>query len=286
MKRVADKLRVEEEKKRKRAEEKEREAQQEREMKADLGSALFGNGFGENSFSAPPASSSWSNIAKVQEGEVSNIADSMSKTKLDIKQSQTQQQRTVHEPWPLESQEQYMPYFLYVESEHLFDNSATDMAVNQRFELVDASTSNDNDEWSSATADATDDNTIDKVFQKFADIVAQNSEQVVRYERSGTPMMYSKSDAVASQITRSGVYDSNLIPRCPLCGGNRVFEFQLMPYTIEILEQASGIDMVNGMEWGTMIVATCEKDCLPTIDDRGVGYAEEWVGVQWEEIRR
>ncbi len=30
------------------------------------------------------------------------------------------------------------------------------------------------------------------------------------------------------------------------------------------------------MEWGTILVFGCEKDC--------VGFGEEWVGVEWEQV--
>jgi pre-rRNA-processing protein TSR4 len=33
----------------------------------------------------------------------------------------------------------------------------------------------------------------------------------------------------------------------------------------------------TGMEWGTVMVFGCENDC--------VGFGEEWVGVEWEEIQ-
>ncbi len=41
---------------------------------------------------------------------------------------------------------------------------------------------------------------------------------------------------------------------------------------------------LEGMEWGTVVLGVCEKDC----EERGVeagevGWVEEWVGVQWEE---
>lgn len=41
----------------------------------------------------------------------------------------------------------------------------------------------------------------------------------------------------------------------------------------------------NGMEWGTIIVATDSEDFVPVnwLDDNGVAYLEEWCGVQWEE---
>lgn len=55
-----------------------------------------------------------------------------------------------------------------------------------------------------------------------------------------------------------------------------------MPYAISMLEkEEAGLD---GMEWGTIIVATCV--CVPKVlDANQVGYVEEWVGVQWESLR-
>jgi pre-rRNA-processing protein TSR4 len=39
------------------------------------------------------------------------------------------------------------------------------------------------------------------------------------------------------------------------------------------------------MEWGTIIVGVCERDCQQKrVEHGGVGYVEEWAGVQWEEL--
>jgi pre-rRNA-processing protein TSR4 len=43
--------------------------------------------------------------------------------------------------------------------------------------------------------------TIDKTFQKFADRLAQNPEQVIRYEFRGAPLVYSKTDAVGRLLS-------------------------------------------------------------------------------------
>jgi pre-rRNA-processing protein TSR4 len=41
------------------------------------------------------------------------------------------------------------------------------------------------------------------------------------------------------------------------------------------------------MEWGTVIVGVCERDCSPRHVGTGeVGYLEEWAGVQWEELSK
>ena len=72
--------------------------------------------------------------------------------------------------------------------------------------------------------------------------------------------------------------------RCGNCGAHRVFELQLTPHAIVELEVDE--EGYEGMEWGTIILAVCEKDCVPSsVTGEGqVGYVEEWVGVQWEEV--
>ncbi|KAK0109948.1 hypothetical protein ONS95_002615 [Cadophora gregata] len=135
--------------------------------------------------------------------------------------------------------------------------------------------------------------TIDKTFQKFADRLAQNPEQVIRYEFKGQPLLYSKHDAVGKllsgssnkgneKVTTSSV-NGNHIPRCANCGAGRVFEVQLTPHAIMELESEEM--SLDGMEWGTIIVGVCERDCQQRGVDAGVaGYVEEWAGVQWEEL--
>lgn len=113
------------------------------------------------------------------------------------------------------------------------------------------------------------------------------------------------------------------VPTCPHCKSRRVFELQLVSSMISYLsperlsttgkapskkskkstagasleerrkeveallqgKSVSGQDGVEldkaqqgvgmGMEWGSVLVFGCEGDC--------VGFAEEWVGVEWEE---
>ncbi|KAK0729647.1 programmed cell death protein 2 [Lasiosphaeris hirsuta] len=131
---------------------------------------------------------------------------------------------------------------------------------------------------------------MDNVFQKFADRVGENPDQCIRYEFAGQPLLYSKGDKVGlllhvnseagAKVTTTGAKG---LPRCGNCGAGRVFEVQLTPRTIEELEIDE--DGLDGMDWGTVIVGVCERDC----QERGVevgeaGYLEEWAGVQWEEL--
>ncbi|KAF7544741.1 hypothetical protein G7046_g9724 [Stylonectria norvegica] len=120
---------------------------------------------------------------------------------------------------------------------------------------------------------------MDATFQKFADRLAQNPDQAIRYEFAGTPLLYSKKDAVGQKLTRGG------IPSCGNCGAKRVFEVQLTPNAIAELE-ADDLSL-EGMEWGTVIVGVCESDCRPRGTELGeAGYLEEWAGVQWEELAK
>lgn len=134
--------------------------------------------------------------------------------------------------------------------------------------------------------------TIDKTFQNFADRLAQNPEQVVRYEFKGQPLLYSKNDPVGRLLAGSGKenvrvktasVNGNKIPRCGNCGTGRVFEVQLTPHAIMELEKDEM--SLDGMEWGTIILSVCEKDCQQKGVHTGVGYIEEWAGVQWEELK-
>ncbi|KAL7276249.1 hypothetical protein RUND412_000756 [Rhizina undulata] len=178
------------------------------------------------------------------------------------------------EPWPDPLPHAYPMYYLDAEYEVL-ENKAPEVPQN-----VEISEDVGGDDLPmSGTAF---ENSLDKTFQKFADRVGQNSEQVLRYEYRGTPLLYSKDDEVGKiLLDNTGEYTNRKIPACGNCARpGRVFEFQLMPHAITMLE---GDEMgLDGMEWGTIMVGTCT--CVPRfLDANRVGYVEEWVGVQWEQ---
>ncbi|RDB15771.1 putative 20S rRNA accumulation protein 4 [Hypsizygus marmoreus] len=87
------------------------------------------------------------------------------------------------------------------------------------------------------------------------------------------------------------------IPPCPSCHSKRVFECQLMPNLINVLRhgdgteatkltdeerrkaveralKGTGTDVARGMEWGTCLVFSCEKDCC--VDESGSAARECW----------
>ncbi|CAO1602559.1 hypothetical protein XANCAGTX0491_006168 [Xanthoria calcicola] len=129
----------------------------------------------------------------------------------------------------------------------------------------------------------------DKTFLRFAARLAQNPEQVLRYEWRGQPLLYSKDDEVGRAFPSASVSSTssqrvphNRLPNCTNCGARRVFEFQLTPHAISELER--GEEGLEGMEWGTIVVGSCEKDCVERgVEDGKVGWVDEWTGVSWEE---
>ncbi|EPY50699.1 programmed cell death protein [Schizosaccharomyces cryophilus OY26] len=114
----------------------------------------------------------------------------------------------------------------------------------------------------------------EKAFRKFTELISHNPTQCVRYERGGKPLLASNRDTVGNMFTEVNPY-SNPFPTCSLCKSPRIFEMQLMPYSISVLNDEVA-------EWSTILVATCSMDCRPPLNKNQVGYAKEWVGIQWE----
>ncbi|KAF2858535.1 hypothetical protein K470DRAFT_199752, partial [Piedraia hortae CBS 480.64] len=179
-------------------------------------------------------------------------------------------------PWPEASNfpTPYPQYHLDAETEYLdTDPAAAAAAAIPSGVRVDGSEGGSDDKTLFESS-------MDKTFQRFADRLAQNPEQVLRYEYDGQPLLYSRNDAVGKNIFPHG---GSRIPGCKNCGMKRVFELQLTPHAITELEvEEEGLD---GMDWGTIILGVCSKDCAQKGVEKGkVGYLEEWVGVQWEEV--
>ncbi|KAF3902237.1 hypothetical protein AA313_de0201280 [Arthrobotrys entomopaga] len=124
---------------------------------------------------------------------------------------------------------------------------------------------------------------MNATFIHFQTITSQNPEQVLRYERKGVPLLYSREDSIGKLLVTASAADISFskVPRCGNCGRGRCFEVQLMPHAISVLEEGADAALDEGMVWGTIITATCEADCAVVGSDKG-RYVEEWVGVQWE----
>jgi pre-rRNA-processing protein TSR4 len=192
------------------------------------------------------------------------------------------EQKTPQEPWPSPSDcpPPYPSFYLDAYPEELEKEQASTLPTKNgessktQYDAEDSgSGSNSKDDY---------DMTMDKTFQRFSDRIAQNPDQVLRYEFKGEPLLYSGTDDVASRFTvphgKAGAPRG--IPGCESCGSQRVFELQLAPGLIYELEKGEDLSLDEGMEWGTIIVGTCVNNCG---EPGHVSFREEWVGVQWEE---
>ncbi|CAB08774.1 SSU-rRNA maturation protein Tsr4 homolog 1 Tsr401 [Schizosaccharomyces pombe] len=115
----------------------------------------------------------------------------------------------------------------------------------------------------------------EKTFRLFSEKISHNPTQCLRYERGGTPLLASGRDKLGQQLKSVTNFGKSPVPLCPLCKSPRLFEMQLMPHAISILNDEIA-------EWSTILVATCSMDCNPPINKDRVGYAVEWVGIQWD----
>lgn len=194
------------------------------------------------------------------------------------------------EPWPTDSSalRPYPHFHLDADYEAL---GAEPAAPEQRVQVMEVEDGEGGGGLgggsSSNIVDDAAESSMDSTFQKFADRLAHNPEQVLRYEFEGRPLQYSKGDVVGKMLGQGGAGAGRKtgIPACEQCGGQRVFECQLTPQAIAELEEEE--DGLEGMEWGTVIVGVCARDCLPEGTKAGsVGYVEEWAGVQWEESKK
>ncbi|KAJ5551134.1 hypothetical protein N7535_000923 [Penicillium sp. DV-2018c] len=198
-------------------------------------------------------------------------------------------------PWPAQSAfpPPYKNFFLDAEYETLTRPSTPEVPANVQIEPMDE------EGGSSSAADVKDtfESDLDRDFMKFSMRLEHNPEQVLRYEFRGSPLLYSTTDAVGARLLGgngnvSGGKITSLpagrIPACEYCGSQRVFELQLVPHAITMLEEGRpGVGLGKddaGMEWGTIIMGVCGRDCAP--EEVGVtGWREEWAGVQWEETK-
>lgn len=195
-------------------------------------------------------------------------------------------------PWPSQSAfaTPYTKFFLDAEYETMSRPSTPTVPENVTMEPMDEG-------GGAGDLKDTFESELDKAFMKFSTRLAHNPEQVLRYEFRGAPLLYSYADQVgkrlhpehtaAGHVTTTGAGVGSM-PPCEYCGARRVFEMQLVPHAISMLEEGrEGVGLGNndaGMEWGTIILGVCAKDCAPETEGQ-TGWREEWAGVQWEELR-
>lgn len=96
----------------------------------------------------------------------------------------------------------------------------------------------------------------DTHYQKFLKVVAANNDQILRYSFNGSPLY----------ATDVNIPTKKDIPKCPLCKNDRVFEFQIMPYLLNVIMNNGSIEekqisFETGVDWATLLIYTCPNDC-------------------------
>ncbi|NXK93475.1 PDD2L protein, partial [Formicarius rufipectus] len=103
----------------------------------------------------------------------------------------------------------------------------------------------------------------DHTLHKFMKRISVCPEQIIRYSWGGQPLFMTHPPASIMQG----------IPACSSCGSSRVFEFQLMPALVSLLQSDSDLSV----EFGTAVVYTCERSCWPANHQTPL---EEFIFVQ------
>lgn len=321
--RVREEERRREDEARKAAEDERKKAQ------GQLGSALFGgptpaeagrNPFAANPFAAAGAAAANNPFASPAAGlaakppqqpaaglaetfaQKASIADAGAEKKTTA--PTTTKTKTPYEPWPTDPAQlpkPYPSYHLDADYETLAPEDPTALPANARLDpdMEEPAEESSGGKGGGGKEDKeTFESLMDRAFQRFADRLAQNPEQVLRYEWRGQPLLYSAQDRVGKLLGVADEEDEGVesggkvrtsggtpqgMPRCGNCGAERVFEVQLTPQAIVELEAEEM--SLEGMEWGTIVVGVCARDCAEGgVEEGEVTYLEEWVGVQWEEV--
>ncbi|XP_017094163.2 programmed cell death protein 2 [Drosophila bipectinata] len=87
----------------------------------------------------------------------------------------------------------------------------------------------------------------DKTFRQFKKKTAAEPEQIIRYQRGGSPLWITDTTKTVQDRLES-------LPNCSACGGARQFEFQIMPQALTLLED-------ENLDWGVLAVYTCARSC-------------------------
>lgn len=151
---------------------------------------------------------------------------------------------------------QFQPYYICVAEEEDYgsvvdlDHAHSLLQEYQRREGVDMEQllslgSSDGDEKYEKTTVSSGDPT----FYRFMKRIAACQEQILRYSWSGEPLFLSCPTFEVSEV-----------PACSGCGGQRTFEFQLMPALVSMLSSAN---LGLAVEFGTILVYTCKQSCWP-----------------------
>ena len=110
---------------------------------------------------------------------------------------------------------------------------------------------------------------VDKAFLKFQKRTSRFPDQVLRYSRLERDD--DTHDIDSEPLWISDQQKAKLIPNCIKCGGERSFEFQLMPQLLNHL----GLNHAdpNSLDFGVICIYTCHQNC----DISPLNYVEEYI---------
>ncbi|KAJ3371174.1 hypothetical protein GGF31_003597 [Allomyces arbusculus] len=167
-------------------------------------------------------------------------------------------------------------------------------------DLVDGADSSSSAKPTSESYESTTIKGFTRTLEKFVERIEDNPGQVVRYRHGGRALHYSDFAVISGPPTKGG--KPGAVPKCDRCGAARVFECQLMSTLLSVLpveqyaakaagsgpvdEKAHPSTWYSGMEFGTVLVYTCGKNCAAS-EPNAVGgpvveYAQEVCVVQLE----
>ncbi|XP_027846712.2 programmed cell death protein 2 [Aphis gossypii] len=104
----------------------------------------------------------------------------------------------------------------------------------------------------------------DEYFEKFKKSISSVPEQIIRYNRLGSPLW----------ICTKSIPEAKDIPSCQYCGKQRSFEFQIMPQMLYYLKLPES-STKESFNFGILAVYTCPDSC-----DDGQKYKKEFL---WEQ---
>ncbi|TRY75217.1 hypothetical protein TCAL_16812 [Tigriopus californicus] len=115
----------------------------------------------------------------------------------------------------------------------------------------------------------TSDQKTDPVFARFKATISHSPEQILRYERHGSPLWMASEDQ----------WPLEQVPACEFCGQPRSFEFQIMPQLLHHLRLDQSLHQ-DSLDWGVLAVFTCSKSCSNDDNPAGPSYKKEFVHCQ------
>ncbi|KAI0741491.1 programmed cell death protein 2, partial [Daedaleopsis nitida] len=293
-----------------------------------LGSQIFGSSDPQSSPAEPEASETDSAYRNGSPDEASSESEDevdQGEEEADALAAAIQATSLDDSPW--KAAPAYSPLYLSTVSEYLPPPPKVKLPAGVTVDLDDDKVSKDKDGGGWAKEGYENSMDVDHAFERFSKRVSYEGEQCLRYELGGTPLPFS-SDKVFDSLfpvppvpplpvtkpdfmvtpPRKRTYALDSLPPCPHCRSRRVFECQLMPNLINVLQPTRGQETGKGktltdderraevlrtlkgqstsgrgMEWGTCMIFSCEKDCGANDGETESSWREEHVLVQWDE---